>query len=219
MCFSPLYSPNMDCIFQQMQLTQISSDRLLSDEFMALLKSYQETYQPINSTYLTSHIPESKVADFLNNISEEQCHLLLLGNIWIINYNLYGHLQCNFDLICQGYQTVLFVTRDTSSDLLCGLRSGTATRVASKLNLRVDFYNNASVQCKINIPEMFVSHFIHQMECTIGLVGKGLDKEVSLACLCYGEESMNKLRSFMKVARLPLVAEEYNQFYCVELSL
>ena len=159
------------------------------------------------------------MADFLNSLSEEQHHLLLPGNIWIVNYDPYGHFQSNFELLfCCNTQTTLFVTHDSSSGMLCGLSIGTLAKVTSGHKLRVDFYHNASISDKMNIPEMFVSHFIHHVEHIICHVGKELQKDISLGGLCYGEENKNKLRSFMKMASLPLV-DEYNQCYCIELGL
>ena len=157
------------------------------------------------------------MADFLNSLSKER-HLLLPGNIWIVNYDPYGHFQSNIELFCCNTQTTLFVTHDSSSGMLCGLSIGTLAKVTSGHRLRVDFYHNTSICDKINIPEMFVSHFIYHVEHIIDHVGKELEEEVSLGGLCYGEESIFKLRSFMEMASLRLV-DEYNQCFCIELGL
>ena len=46
---------------------------------------------------------------------------------------------------------------------------------------------------------------------------QGLEEEVSLESFCYGEESMNKLRSFMEMESP--VADQFKQCYCIELGL
>ena len=159
------------------------------------------------------------MTDFLNSLSEDQIHLLLPGNTWIINFDPYGHFQSNFQLICCNTQTALFVTHDSNTDMLCGLSFGKLAKVTSGHKLRVDFYHNTSASDKINIPEMFVSHFIHHVENIIEHVGKELEEEVSLGGLCYGEESIDKLRSFMENVSLPPVADQFKQCYCIELGL
>ena len=202
-----------------MKLTELSREHLLSSEFTALLTSYKKECQPMGSTYQTSCIPESNINDFLNKLSQEQIHLLLPGNIWILNYDPYSHFKSNFELFHCDMQIALYVTQDSSTGMLYGLSFGTLAKVVSGHKLYVDFYHNASVYEKINIPEMFVSHFIHQVEHIIEHVGKALGEEVSLGGFCYGEESIKKLRSFMDMVNLPPLADECKQCYCFELGL
>ena len=202
-----------------MKLTQLSRDRLLSSEFSALLASYKKECQPTCSIYQTSCIPESNMDVFLNSLSEDQLHQLLPGKIWILNYDPYGHFKSNFELFHSDTEIALFVTQDSSTDMICGLSFGTLAKVTSGHKLRVDFYHNTTAYNKINIPEMFMSHFIHQVEHIIEHVGKALEEEVSLGGFCYGEESIKKLRSFMDMASLPPLVDECKQCYCIELRL
>ena len=85
--------------------------------------------------------------------------------------------QSNFELFCCKTQTPLFVVHDSSTDMLCGLSFGKLAKVTSGHKLCVDFYHNTSVSDKINIPVMFMSHFINHVENIIDHVGKELEKE------------------------------------------